>query len=252
MNRLCTAAVVLGASNYGESDRIVTLLGRELGKVRALARAARKSTRRFGAGLGLFSLGTAELTEKHSSDLVTLESFDCVRGFAGLTADLGKVAYAGYAAELVRELCAWRHPEPQLFELLVECLSLVEAEPIRPEMLRLFELLVLDAHGLRPELERCVRCSDLAQDEAGQGIEGASGGVVCGRCAQGRARALNGATRRALLRAQGLSLRQHGALDLPSETNRQAREALAALIAAHIGKPLQSVEFIHKINQATL
>ncbi len=250
MNRFSSAAIVLGASNYAESDRIVTMLGREVGKLRALARGARRSTRRFGAGLGLFSVGTAELSEKGSSELLTLDSFDCVRGFPGLTADLGRIAYAGYGAELVREICAWRHPEPSIFDLLVEFFSLIETDPLRPELLRVFELRLLQEHGLRPELERCVRCGEIVQDEAGQGVDGSRGGVVCGRCGLARHCAVDGEARRALLEAQSLPLSDHRALDLAPAVNRQARQAMAALIEAQIGKPLQSVAFINKLNQA--
>ena len=53
VSSLTTDAIVLGAVNYGEADRIVTLLGRGTGRLSALARSARKSQRRFAGGLGL-------------------------------------------------------------------------------------------------------------------------------------------------------------------------------------------------------
>ena len=55
--RSSTPAIVLRAVNYGEADRIVTLFGRDTGRLSALARGARKSQRRFAGGLGLCAVG---------------------------------------------------------------------------------------------------------------------------------------------------------------------------------------------------
>src|ERR1044071_6622489 len=98
-----TPAVVLRTVDYGEADRVVTLLCRDGGKRSALARGARKSARRFGAGLALFGVGEATLTERVGSELATLDSFHAARGFARLTLDVAKVAHGGYACEVVRE-----------------------------------------------------------------------------------------------------------------------------------------------------
>src|SRR5579859_7365007 len=117
MARLVTPALVLRTVDYGEADRIVTLFGRDGGKRAAIARGARKSTRRFGAGLGLFGVGEAQLVERPRADLDILESFHGARGYPSLMLDLGKVAHGGYACELLRELLPERHAEPALFDL---------------------------------------------------------------------------------------------------------------------------------------
>ena len=61
MEPVHTRAVLLRQVDTGESDRVVTLLTEELGKVSAIARGARKSRKRFGAALALFVLAEAEL-----------------------------------------------------------------------------------------------------------------------------------------------------------------------------------------------
>ena len=144
---MVTPSIVLRTVDYGEADRIVTLYTREAGKLSALARSARRSTRRFGAGLSIFGTGEATLTERASSELCTLESFHSARGFPGLLLDVARMAHAGYACELVRELSPPRHPEPELFELLLEMFTRLEDGPARPEALRVFELRLLEAVG---------------------------------------------------------------------------------------------------------
>src|SRR3954466_9865297 len=102
---LSTPAIVLRAVNYGEADRIVTLFGRETGRLTALARGARKSQRRFSGGLGLCSVGMAALRERPGADLMTFERFDVTESHAALGSDVALMAHAAYAAELVGKLC---------------------------------------------------------------------------------------------------------------------------------------------------
>src|SRR5262245_52736465 len=131
MQRLVTPAVVLRTVDYGEADRVVTLLCKDGGKLGALARGARKSTKRFGAALALFGVGEATLVERAGAELWTLESFHGARGFPRIMADVAKVAHGGYACELVRELAPPRQAEPELFALLVTLLDLLDGAPAR-------------------------------------------------------------------------------------------------------------------------
>jgi len=94
VSTLTAAAIVLGAVNYGEADRIVTLFGRATGRVSALARGARKSQRRFAGGLGLCAIGTAALRERPGAELLTLERFDVTEPHPGLGADVARLAHA--------------------------------------------------------------------------------------------------------------------------------------------------------------
>src|SRR5581483_3104902 len=249
MARLITPAVVLRTVDYGEADRIVTLLTRDCGKRSAIARGARKSVKRFGAGLSLFGVGEATLAERPQAELDTLEAFHGARGFPSLMLDVAKVAHGGYACELVRELVPPRQPEAAVFDLLLSLFALLEAEPARAETLRVFELRLLDEVGLRPQLDRCLACNTEDLDGAGQVFDARRGGVVCGAC-HGHGRPLDGDARRALVHAQDLALERAGEFSLAHAVNASCRDALSTLFTEHLGRPLKSLEFIHKLNQA--
>jgi DNA repair protein RecO (recombination protein O) len=249
MPRLVTPAIVLRTVDYGDADRVVTLLTREVGKLSALARGARKSVKRFGAGLALFGVGEAVLLDKPNAELGGLERFDAARGFPSLMLDVAKVAHGGYACELVRELTPPRQPEPELFELLVTFFAALEVGPARAETLRIFVLRLLDALGLRPELERCLACGSDALDAPGDVLDVRRGGVVCAHC-HGHGRPLVDDVRRALVDAQALDLHAAAAFALAPSVNAGAREALGAIIIDHVGRPLKSLEFIAKLNHA--
>ncbi len=119
-------AIVLRTVDYGESDRVVTLLSRERGKVSAFARGARASRKRFGGALEPFTLLTAEVRVRGGSELLGLDSTHVLRGHGGIRGDLARIACAAYAAELARELVRDHEPHEELFELLVGYLELLD------------------------------------------------------------------------------------------------------------------------------
>src|SRR5687768_3873253 len=96
-----TEAVVLHAFDYLESSRIIKLLTRDLGLRSVLARGARSSRKRFGAGLDLFAEGVVELEVKPGRDLDTLASFDVGRTRSAIGLDLARFTGASALAEML-------------------------------------------------------------------------------------------------------------------------------------------------------
>jgi DNA repair protein RecO (recombination protein O) len=247
---LAARAVVVRVVDYGEADRVLTLLTREEGKVSALARGARRSQKRFGPSLGLFSIGRARLRERPGAQLLLLSGWEPERAHIELSTNVAKMAHAGYVCEVARELSAPRHADPDAFDLLAETLAvLCEPEEVaRVETLRVFELKLLDAVGLGPLLDRCASCGLEALGQDGQRFDVSRGGVVCGGC-QGVGPELPEPARKALLRARMLSPARASELELDTAQNGACRDALLAAIHHQLGRPLRSVEFIAKVQQ---
>jgi DNA repair protein RecO (recombination protein O) len=220
VGQIITDAIVVRAVDYGEADRVVTLITRGAGKVSALARGARRSQKRFGGALALFGAGEATLSPGRG-ELFRLESLDARRGFPRLATDVARVAHAAYACELTRELLPPHHPEPRAFALLRSLLQHIDdgdaAGPSGPAYLRVFELALLDALGLAPVLATCVVCGDnlapivgVAEGDPGERhFDVRRGGVVCAGCGAGQGpgeQPLPDGARRLLLAAQQLPL----------------------------------------------
>lgn len=281
---LVTEALVLRVVPYRDADLIVTLFTRAYGKISAIARSARKSKKRFGAALSILTLSRVELRRRPSAEMWTLTSAETLRSFAGLAVDLAGFAHASYGIELVRELTAAEQVEEQVLDLLVELFATLEEKGALVSVLRAFELHLLALIGLAPVLDRCVRCgreADASLEEEGLFLDPVRGGVVCRSCsasARARGAVLPGASSRS---ADGARRSQHlrplsgearallcdaqsaaalGAADRASERPRsagaaadpaaEARDAMLAVILAHVGKPLQSLEFIAKVGGA--
>jgi len=244
MASLSTPAIVLRAVNYGEADRIVTLFGRETGRLSALARGARKSQRRFAGGLGLCAVGVASLRERAGADLLTLESFDATAAHAALGSDVARMAHAAYAAELVTKLCAPRQVEGAVYDWLAEFLARLAVEGASAERLRVFELGLLGGLGFAPVVDRCVVCGEAGAKAYRWDPD--RGGAICASCARG-GRPISAEARAALVRLAGMPLADAARERLPADVNRDCREALLEIINHHVTGPLKSVEFIAKL-----
>lgn len=242
--------IVLRAVDTGEADRVVTLLTRERGKVAAFARGARASRRRFGGSLEPFTLVAAEVRERSGSELLGLDSVSPLDAFGGIRGDLARIACAGYAAELARELVRDHEPHPDLFDLLAAYLAALDAAPARPAALRAFELVALRVAGLAPRLDACARCGGALAAGRPARLDPAQGGLLCGACqplAAPGAPTLSPGAAAALARLAEGGLAAAGAEPLPPPAGREAREALTAFIEHHLGRRLQARRFLDEV-----
>lgn len=247
MQRLIASpAIVLRRVPYGEADLVVTLLGLETGRVSALARGARKSSRRFAGGLEPALAGEARLRERPGAELMGLEAFDTSTGRPGFAADLAKAAHAAYAVELCDRLCPLRQPEKAVYAWLDEFLARLEAGPAAAERLRVFELGLLRALGLGPSLDRCAQCG---RDPTGEevGWLPRAGGVLCQDCSAGAER-MSAGTRQTLARLGSASLAEGDVIHLDRSTSHACRRATLALLREHVHGPLRALDFIEKIS----
>lgn len=252
-------AVVLRQVAYREADLILTLLCRELGVVSALARGARRSRKRFGGALGLFTVSRVELSRRAGAEMYTLATAEPLRVHMELATDMVALQHASYATELVRELSHPEQAEPGLFDLLTELYATMSELGPSVSMLRAFELALLGELGLAPVLDGCVGCGEADPAELADGavLDPARGGVACARCAADSrslgVRMLSAAARELLCAAQRADrladVHDRGAD--PGPAAREARDALMSTILAHVGRPLRSLEFAAKLSGAT-
>lgn len=245
------AALVLRRTEYGESDLILSLYCRSLGKVSVLARSGRRSRKRFGAALGLFTLSEVTLSAKPKAEMWTLLAAEPRRRYEALAHDVTTMAHGSYGTELIRELSADEHPDAEVFDLLLELYESLDEVGPRAGRLRVFEMRLLEALGLAPMVACCASCQQV-ELSVGSCLDPQRGGVVCAACASESlgygVRPLSEEAIQILVRAQGFGrLCEGDALEgLPDAVS--ARGAMLALLYWHVGKPLKSVEFIAKLS----
>ncbi len=176
-------AVVLRHADWGEADRILTLYTREYGKLRVVAKGARKMRSRKAGHLEPFTHITVQLARARDLSIITqVETLDA---YLPLREDLLLMGYASYVMELLdRFTYDEEGGNPVIFRLLTETLGRLSLQ-IEPWLaLRFYEMRLLDSLGFRPQLFKCSNCAREIQPED-QYFSASSGGVVCPRCGAG-------------------------------------------------------------------
>jgi DNA repair protein RecO (recombination protein O) len=176
-------AVVLRHSDFGEADRLLTLYTREHGKVRAIAKGARKIASRKAGHLEPFTRVKLQLAK--GRDLLIVTQAETIDAYPSLREDLTLTGYAAYVLELLDRFVPDEETAlPSLFRLLTETLSRLATDSIPWLTIRSYEMRLLDLLGFRPQLFECANCETeiLAED---QFFSAALGGAICPRCGQG-------------------------------------------------------------------
>ncbi len=176
-------AVVLRHSDYGEADRLLTLYTRQRGKMRVLAKGARKIASRKAGHIEPFTHVKLQLAT--GRDMFLLTQADTVDAYLPLRDDLLLTGHAAYALELLDRFTYEDETEnPTLFRLLTETLTRLASRADVWLVLRFYEMRLLDQLGFRPQLFECVNCGREIKPED-QFFSFSAGGVICPRCGQG-------------------------------------------------------------------
>ncbi len=177
MPLLNTEALVLRGYKLGETSKLVVLLTRERGKLRAVARGARGGRPRYQSALEPLSQIRVTLYGREGAELYRLGQAELLNSAfrAGARSLESALALLG-CAEMLDAFCPDSFPEERVYRLAVAVVRAAE-QGATPELLsRYVEAWLLRLHGLYPSLERCGRCSAalpsgvLAYDRAAQGF----------------------------------------------------------------------------------
>ncbi|MEW6084937.1 MAG: DNA repair protein RecO [Chloroflexota bacterium] len=176
-------AVVLRHSDYGEADRLLTLFTRQRGKMRVVAKGARKIASRKAGHIEPFTHVKLQLAT--GRDMFILTQADAVDAYLPLREDLILTSHASYVLELLDRFTYEDDAEhPALFRLVTESLARLASGADVWLVLRFYEMRLLDQLGFRPQLFECVNCGREIQAED-QFFSFSAGGVICPRCGQG-------------------------------------------------------------------
>jgi DNA repair protein RecO (recombination protein O) len=173
--------VVLRTMRLGEADRIVTMLCRTRGKVRAVAKGVRKTTSRFGGRLEPLSHVSLLCWQGRELDIVN--QAEVIDSFRPVREDLNRMTKAFSMLEVADRVSSERHSAPRLYELLVNVLTSL-SEHDAPLVLPAYFLKVLTVEGSTPLLDVCATCGSETDLMSFDIVEG---GVLCRQCRRGRA-----------------------------------------------------------------
>ena len=176
-------AVVLRHADWGEADRMLTLYTRERGKVRAIAKGARKIRSRKAGHLEPFTRVSLQLAK--GRDLLIVTQADSLEVYHALGEDLVKTGYAAYVVELLDRFTYEDESENfAIYRLLTEILGRIASEADPWLAIRYYEVRLLDLLGFRPHLFECANCGEEIR-AVDQFFSPAACGVSCPKCGTG-------------------------------------------------------------------
>jgi DNA repair protein RecO (recombination protein O) len=175
-----TEGVILRRVDYGEADRILTVLTREHGKIGVIARGVRKAGSRLAAHTDLFARSRMQLA-RGRGELDVLIQAETV-GSAAPLADARRAACASVCAELTDRVLESSHPDEETFDLVVEALGDCTDNQRDPRgALVWLTRRMIDRLGYAPQLYECASCATrLAETSAW--FSAVAGGLLCTRC----------------------------------------------------------------------
>ena len=258
-----TKAIVLRRIDFGEADRLLTVFTPERGKLKLVAKGARKPTSRKSGHVELFSLGQFLVAVGRDLDIVT--QAETQEPYLPLREDLLRTTYAYYVAELADAFTAERDENRPLYYLLKDAFGWLcevgEAaagseldEPQLAEALalvaRYYELHLLGLVGYQPQLFVCGGCREPLEPEVNYSSV-ADGTVFCHRCGRDRmgTAQLSVNALKVLRFLQTRDWETCRLLRLSPASHAEVERVLSEYITYHLERRLKSVDFIHRLRR---
>ncbi len=248
-----TEAIILRRSDLGEADRLLTLLTPERGKLRVVAKGARKIASRKSGHVELFNRVNL-LIAKGRGEFDIVSQAETVEPFRALRDDLLRSTYAHYAAELVDRFAEEGTSQPELFDLICDTLGWLSTASDLALAARYFELRLLTLAGFQPQLFRCVGggepLTEIESDET-YGWSPGQGGALCAAHAAARtdiSRLSLGALK-VLRHAMRSEYPAVAALRVRESVADEIERALQRYLTYVLERKLKSIEFIHLLRR---
>ncbi len=244
-----TEAIVLRLLDYGESDRIVTFYTAGFGKLRGIAKGARRSRKRFANALEPFSCSQILFSSRGLDSLALIEGSDVICHFPAIRADLEKTLSASYLIDLTDRFTMEDKKNEAIFLLLRAFLNMIETDPITEAVLRFFEIRLLKLSGYDPLLDHCMICKTPLEKERTYRFKAADGGLTCTDCRPDGPDAIpvSLGTIRTLLMGREMEIDRLGQLLLSDRSADESRQLLAHFIRHILGREPKSVHVLNEI-----
>ncbi len=242
LTHLTTKALVLREVNYKESDKILTVLTADEGKLTVTGRGCRKKNSPIAAACQV--LVWSEMTLYEYQGRWAVKEALTERQFSGLRADLEKLALASYFAEVTEALAEEGQPEPELLSLTLNCFHALEKLPLPPGQVKTaFEWRAMTLAGYEPLGDGCAVCG--RPDPVEPRIDLSAGTVRCAACraGEGIAMPLSTAALSALRHVTWGDPKRLFSFQLDPDSLRQLGEASEAYLMTQLERGFRTLDF---------
>ncbi len=242
-----TEAIVLRHHPIGEADYLLTLFTPNRGKVRAVARGARRIKSKLGGHVEP-PMRTSLFMVK-GQNLDTVNQAEALEGFRPLREDLNRLSQALYMLEMVDTFSQEEQANYPVYRLVLDSLRSLSGDA-PPALLPYFQMRLLDHSGFRPELHRCVEC-EAGLEPGRHSFAPSQGGTLCDSChppgvgilpmSLNSMKVLRFLQRESMPNAEKLTLEQ--------DTLAEMERLLGALIRYVLDRDVRASRFVQQVAQ---
>lgn len=182
MPLVTTEAFVLRSYKLAENDKIVVMFTRDHGKIRLVAKGARKLRNRFGASLEVFARLRILFHEKSNRELQTLDRAEILYSPFEKQRRLRTSAYLFYFADLVHEFFPDHEKNPRAYKILMNIEKAVRNQQNLDYLARYVELQLLHSQGVLSSVAFCSFCNRMFESLHERRYLGSGTEIFCKRC----------------------------------------------------------------------
>jgi DNA repair protein RecO (recombination protein O) len=241
-----TEAIVLRTYPFREADLLVTLFTRVEGKVRGVARSAKKSKRRFGGALEPLTYVRAIYDVKERQELSRLDSCEVLESPLASEVSYARAVALGHIAELLDELLPDREANDAIFRLTLSVLRVLTGPEIWMPV-TYFDLWLTRLVGFLPELTECVVC--------GRGLNGSQAyfhaladGLMCVDDKRLASSEISGESRALAAQMFRAPVESFSETSWPKAQAADLRKLLVQILQRHLEKKLVTAGMLEKID----
>ncbi|MDW0108976.1 DNA repair protein RecO [Sporosarcina aquimarina] len=238
--------IVLRTMPYGETNKIVTILTKEAGKLTAMARGAKKPASRLSSITQVFLYGSFLL--RTGKGMGTLEQGEPINSMRHIREDLEATSYSSYIVELIDKLTEDGERSTGIFDLLHDALHAIN-EGYDPEAISLFvEWKMLRVAGIHPILHQCASCGAVEGEFAFSFQEI---GFLCHRCFHTDPYLVRiSPSQLKLIRTfANVPITQVGTLNLKKPTKQFMKKIVRQIYDEQVGLRLKSLLFLDQLDR---
>jgi len=251
---LKTSAFILRCLNYSESDLIVTFYSSDFGKLKGIAKGAKRSKKRFANVFEPFSLTNIIFSRKKTDSLAFIESCEIIEHYSDIRQDLEKTLVASYFIDLADHFSPEGKKNIKVFKLLQDFLILLGRENTTDAIVRFFEIRLLRFAGYDPALDHCIICKLPVANGTSYYFYPREGGIKCAACARPERyeQPISAGTVRTLLLGKDMEIDKIKLVALSDSLTVESRDILSGFIAHVLGREVKSFKIMEQVRKMCL
>jgi DNA repair protein RecO (recombination protein O) len=239
-----TEGIILKTLDFRETSRIATFFTKDGGKVKGVLKGIRADCRKFGSNIDKFSINHIVYYEYRRSDLHLVSQCDLKQFYFAIRQDYKRTVAANYMAELVDLVMPPEHPNRNVYHLMLDYLSSLEAAKDIDKLVHIFQIKILLQSGFRPHIDACVKCHKKVEAKAFFSLK--EGGLVCMDCPLegGDFTVVSRGTMASMLHIEQSDWSASLRLGLTNTARKELKYILNNFLVYHLGKKIRSARYL--------